>query len=182
MFLATRTLQICLLVYFLALSSIASASQVRLSTTDGLGSSDHWTDVPEVAFNAVRNEFLVVWTASDDGNGQDPSEWELFARRLSAETGLPISPQYRLTFFGDADDTTDRPDEPFLAYNPDLDEYLLVFEGKLNGEKDRENRFGRATWGSVQAPSTPNRPPSQCTRARAPRSRSGPATTMVTAW
>ena len=111
-----------------ALSGSATAEQFRLSTTGGLGDNSFYTEDPAVAFNTDRSEFLAVWDANEV-SGQAPyeREKEIFGRRISSDTGLPLGPQFRLTNFGPDGDVSQRAGNPAVAYNPDLDQYLLVF-------------------------------------------------------
>ncbi|MBS1253631.1 MAG: hypothetical protein MAG451_02684 [Anaerolineales bacterium] len=73
---------------------------------------------PHVAYNPIRNEFLVVWSDQRDVRtaGSD-----VYARRVGADGALvgaeiPIATAFRPQLY------------PRVAYNPDADEYLIVWQ------------------------------------------------------
>ena len=72
---------------------------------------------PRVAWNSYRNEYLVVWNAVDTTTGL-PND--ISAARVSASgTVLPGAPHV-INDFG-------RPHQADVAYNPVVDEYLVVW-------------------------------------------------------
>ena len=79
-----------------------------------------WVDsadslIPAVAFNIVHEEFLVVWY-----NEQGPNTWDVYARRVGLDGTLG-------TWFSVATGAGQKHSQPVVAYNPLLDEYLVVW-------------------------------------------------------
>lgn len=132
-----------LMVFLLAgvISSQLSdaAEQIRISEMGGLGDPDYAPEDVRIAYNSVDNEFLLVWESDHDGTQVD-GEFEIFSRRLDGTTGLPLGPQVRLTYIGDAGDPESDASNPDVVYNPDLNEYLLVYTGGVDGEREIYSR------------------------------------------
>ncbi len=79
-----------------------------------------WVDtvnsyMPSVAFNIVHEEFLVVWY-----NQQGPNTWDVYARRVGLDGNLS-------TWFSVVSGAGQKHSLPVVAYNPLLDEYLVVW-------------------------------------------------------
>jgi hypothetical protein len=79
-----------------------------------------WVDTvnnyePAVAYNSNHDEYLVVWY-NDQGGGT----WDIYARRVDGDGSLLSN----FTVFHDAGRWDWQPD---VAYNPDQDEYLIVY-------------------------------------------------------
>lgn len=116
-----------------------AAEQIRISEMGGTGDADYAPEDVRVAYNSVDDEFLLVWESDHHGT-QVNGEYEVFARRLDGTTGLPLGPQRRLTYVGDAGDPDDDSGNPDIAYNPDLNEYLLVYPAIIDGEREIHSR------------------------------------------
>ena len=82
----------------------------RISDVDKSGA-------PVAAYNSTDNEFLVVWTGDDNGDGT----FELFGQRLNAATGERIGGPFEIA---------DAAAHPALAYNSDQNEYFVVWRGE----------------------------------------------------
>jgi len=85
---------------------------------------------PAVAFNIIHEEFLVVWY-----NEQGPNTWDVFARRVGLDGTLG-------TWFSVATGAGQKHSRPVVAYNPLLDEYLVVWVTETAVEDDD-------LWGSI---------------------------------
>jgi len=86
-----------------------------------LGSFIHiWVDTvnnykPAVAYNSNHDEYLVVWY-NDQGGGT----WDIYARRVDGDGSL-------LSNFTVATNAGKKNWQPDVVYNPDQDEYLIVY-------------------------------------------------------
>ncbi len=82
---------------------------------------------PAVAYNRSRGEHLVVWLANEDTTG----EVEVFGQRIDAATGVEVGENdFRVSDMGPDGDVEYGPtleDEAAVTYNPDRDEYLVVW-------------------------------------------------------
>ncbi|MBZ0090236.1 MAG: hypothetical protein K8H90_07645, partial [Thermoanaerobaculia bacterium] len=87
---------------------------------------------PRVAHNSLHNEYLVVWWGSDDQGGLVEGEYEIFGQRLDA-SGFEIGvDDFVISDAGDIGDPAYAAVYPDVAYNPDRDEYLVVWSGEDN--------------------------------------------------
>lgn len=84
---------------------------------------------PYVAWGSQRNEYLVVWRGDDDRSPLVSNEFEIFGQRLDSSASEVGLDDFRISFMGpnrnDAFDASD----PAIAYNPDLDEFLVTWTG-----------------------------------------------------
>jgi hypothetical protein len=78
---------------------------------------------PDVAYNSTHNEFLVVWQDNNTAN----ASWDIKAQRITA-SGVPIGTVFPIAARpGYSGYPTDQ-QHPAVAYNPDDDEYLVVWQ------------------------------------------------------
>ena len=101
----------------------------RLSAMGPIDSTEHGASNPEIAYNATLDEYLVVWAGRDIRPGLGGEELEIFGQRVSG-AGLPIGDDdFRISDMGPADDAKFQAFAPAVSYNPDRDEYLVVWQG-----------------------------------------------------
>jgi hypothetical protein len=81
-------------------------------------------DRPAVAYNTKKQEFLVVWRDLRDFS----SSGENIYGRLVSAAGVPLGADFRISD-GAGKNGEDR---PAVAYNPDADEYLVVWSDSRN--------------------------------------------------
>ncbi len=84
---------------------------------------------PAVAYNARRNEYLVVWSGDDDAGPLVDDEFEIFAQRLSAAGAELGANDRRISEMGPNGDTAYFARGPAIAYNPTSDEFLVAWSG-----------------------------------------------------
>ena len=88
-----------------------------------------WFD-PAVAYNPVNNEYLVVWTGSDNAPPLTQPEMEIYGQRVDAATGAEVGANdLRLSTMGPDGDTSYVAAYPAVAYNSLANEYLVVWMG-----------------------------------------------------
>ena len=87
---------------------------------------------PAVAYNARRNEYLVVWRGDDSPGPLVNDEFEIFAQRLTAAGAEVGANDRRISDMGPNGDTTYSAEDPAVVYNPTSDEYLVAWEGDDN--------------------------------------------------
>lgn len=94
-----------------------------------------------VAWNARRDEYMVVWHGDDDTPPVAEGELEIYVQRLSGD-GAELGPDdRRITNVGPPGDLEWDSDDPAIAYNPIRDEYLVAFEGEGNPLSADENEI-----------------------------------------
>ncbi|MCB1636245.1 MAG: hypothetical protein KDI51_16785, partial [Xanthomonadales bacterium] len=120
---------LCAWLCLCALQTPASAAeQVRLSQASGLGNTQGTAVEPAVAYNADLNQLLVVWWGQDNLLGGS-SRFKISARRVDATTGQAIGPTIRV----DSDSLGINAVSPVVAYNPNAQEYLVVWSNESIG-------------------------------------------------
>jgi len=109
----------------------AGASHFRISFQGGTGDPDFDAFDPDVAYNPIANEYLVVWEGTNDiCGGVGSPDREIFAQRVDAATGSPIDSPISVSQMDPPDcSPPHRALDPAVAYNATEDEYLIVFEG-----------------------------------------------------
>ncbi|MEZ5081456.1 MAG: hypothetical protein R2878_12540 [Thermoleophilia bacterium] len=106
--------------------------EMQLSTVDG-------AELPAVAYDARRNEFMVAF----DGMA-GPNEFEAFVHRVDA-TGTPIGPDIRVSSAGPDGDPAYAAGEVDIAWGSARDEYLVVWSGSDLSPQEYEISAQRIT-------------------------------------
>lgn len=119
----------------------------RISDMGGLGDASYRALDPVVTHNSLNNEYLVVWAGSDNVDGMDSGELEIFGQRLNAATGTEIgNNDFRISDMGGLGDASFHALDPAVTYSSFVNEYLVVWSGNDNnrGLADDENEiFGQ---------------------------------------
>ena len=144
----------------LAALAVAGAQALYEPTGSDLRVSHMETDAnrigqdPEIVYNSVANEYLVVWEG--DGlpmaDGVD-NEFEIFGQRLSA-TGAELGGDFRISNVDPEDDPAREARTPAVAYNPADNEYLVTWQADALATDNKFEIFGQllnATGGPIGA-------------------------------
>jgi hypothetical protein len=106
----------------------------RISAMGGLGNALYHARAPAVAFDPVRNQYLVAWHGSHDQSGQTWGEFEIFVQRLDGATGAEIGiDDQRISAMGGVGDADSDAFDPAVIYNSTHDEFLVVWAGDEPG-------------------------------------------------
>ncbi len=110
----------------------------RISTMGPDGDASFDAVFPAVAYNPTDNEYLVVWQGDDDTPPLVVGENEIFGQRIDAATGAEVGENdFRISTMGPDGDRNFPAFEPAVVYNPQMNEYLVVWEGEeLSGEAE----------------------------------------------
>ena len=95
---------------------------------------------PDVAYSPAHDEYLVVYTYDNPLTDSD-----IWARRVSWNGGW-MSPEFALG----RPDKSGRQQHPAVTYNPDADQYLVVWENLWGGSYDIDSQRVNASDGSPQ--------------------------------
>jgi hypothetical protein len=113
--------------------------QLRLTQQGDDGDATLDVQDVDVAYNSVRNQFLMVWEEQDIGG-----ETEIFGRILNSD-GTPAATPFRISRTPDPDVTPPVPDadgfdsfDPAVAYDPERDRYGVVWSGDSVTDNERE--------------------------------------------
>jgi hypothetical protein len=108
-------------------------SMVRISNMGPDGSGPYGAYSPDVAYNSIRDEFLVVWKGNDSISGG--SEYEIWGQRLAYDGSGSLVEEdsdFQISEMGPDTDDDYSAEYPALAYNPDDDQFLVVWSGDDN--------------------------------------------------
>jgi hypothetical protein len=118
-------------VYPVTIDPEIGANDFRISDmgTDGDPAFDATN--PAVTYNAMRNEYLVVWRGDNDTGALEDGEFEIFGQRIDADTGAEVGTNdFRISDMGTTDgDTRFGATSPAVAWNATHNEYLVVWQG-----------------------------------------------------
>ncbi len=124
-------LTILALLLMLPVTSAVRA-QIRNSAVSPLipiSTLDQRETLPDIAYNSQHDEYLVVWTYTPSGtSGED-----IYAARVSPEGEILLS--FTVAFGPDLQC------DPVVAYDPDQDRYLVVWEYHNGSDFDLMGRF-----------------------------------------
>lgn len=118
-------------------------SAMRISAMGPDGDSAYSAQRPAVVYNSTENEFLVVWQGDHNSGLLVDDEFEIYAQRVDGATGALIGTVVRVSEMGPDGDEAYDAFNPALAYNPDNNEYLVVWQGDddAGGLADNENEI-----------------------------------------
>lgn len=116
---------------------------IRISHAGGTGNPDYGVQNPDVAYNSVAGEYLVVWSGEDSNDGMVPYEFEIFLQRIDAATGTEIGGDERISDAGGLGDASYGAFDPSVAHNSVDNQYLVVWYGK----DDAPGTVEREVWG-----------------------------------
>lgn len=102
---------------------------IRVSNMGGpAGTAAQDATAAKVAYNSRADEYLVVWSGDHELDGLATSEDEIWGRRISGD-GTFASDQFRISEMGTDGDNSFEAIRPDVVYNPDLDQYVVVWYG-----------------------------------------------------
>lgn len=113
-------------------------AEQRISFMGGTnGNTSFGASKPAIAFASNLDRFLVVWRG-DDSDGTN-SDFEIYGQILNRDL-QPLGNQLTLSQMGPDGNTSFTADNPAVAYNPDRNEFLVVWHGDsdTNGRIDNE--------------------------------------------
>ncbi len=102
-----------------------------ISATGGLGDPAFAALTPDVVYNSVENEFLVVWVADTDEGALVGGEYEVWGQIVNANL-IDVGSNFRISFMGPDGAPAWGAEYPAAAYNPARNEYLVVWSGDTN--------------------------------------------------
>lgn len=121
------------------------APEKRVSTTGFDGQPSWMAAMPDVAYNNVADEYLVVWTSNA------PTYWgfDIMAQRLGAgpnNAGVEIGGDFQISYVGAAKFDYDFAAAPAISFDPDTGRYLVVW---LQMDKLDVNAYHNDIWGQL---------------------------------
>ena len=99
----------------------------RISHMGPDGLSNYSGRDPTAAYNAKRDQYLVVWLGRDEAQGT--GEREVWGRLVDGSTGALIGDQIQISRMGPDGDSDYMVNFPDAAYNSNRDEFLVVWQG-----------------------------------------------------
>jgi len=105
------------------------ANDFRISDMGPNGNSNYSAYDPVVAWNAIANEYLVVWHGDDNTAPLVNGEGEIFGQRLDAAGGETGTNDFRLSDMGPDGDANFYAADAAVAWRSMTNEYLVVWYG-----------------------------------------------------
>ncbi|HSJ70286.1 MAG TPA: hypothetical protein VLA29_01435, partial [Acidimicrobiia bacterium] len=113
----------------------------RISNMGPNGNTSYGADSPAVEYNPDAKQYLVVWSGSDNTPPLVAGEYEIFGQRLDGATGAGIGGDFRISDMGPDGNPDYDAGSPAVAYNPDAEQYLVVWHGDDNTSALVNNEF-----------------------------------------
>lgn len=111
--------------------------EFRISDMGPDGDGSFSAEPPSVAWNSAQNEFLVAWPGDDVLDG----EREVYGQRLNADGAEIGENDFRVSHMGTDGDTNFAANRPSVAYNPNVNEFLLTWHGDDGTASSPNNHF-----------------------------------------
>jgi hypothetical protein len=141
-----------ILIQLLAGSGAPIGSATVVSRTGPAGDARFDAGLPDVAYNATADEFLVVWQSDDEGD----NAFEIYAQRVDGTSGAQIGEDLKISSTGPAGDPAFDAIHGQVAWSAASNRYLVVFQagGTVAGNRDHEIWAQRVDpdGGSIGAP------------------------------
>jgi hypothetical protein len=113
-----------------------------LGSTMVLASGPDQRFLPEIAYNRARNEYLVVYTLMNGGQG------DIWAVRLNAGGTILDGGEFAVAAWADSEDT------PKVAASPTANTWLVVWKARPLPMQVRSTAASSPIWGSTARPSS----------------------------
>lgn len=117
------------------------SNDFRISDAGGTGSTLYAAYTPSVAYDSVKNEYLVVWYGDENVGGLIDAEYEIFGQRLSSTGAGKGDNDFRISDMGGTGNPTYAATNPAVAYNNLSGEFLVVWWGDDNTGGLVDNEF-----------------------------------------
>ena len=104
----------------------------RISYTGPNGDTDYFVGDPDVDYGAGQAEYLVVWYGNDDDSPLVVDEYEIWGQRVKADGSLVADGFLRLSDMGGLGDSDFNAFDPAVTYNPEQNQWLVVWWGDDN--------------------------------------------------
>ncbi|MCB0210219.1 MAG: hypothetical protein KDJ52_12855 [Anaerolineae bacterium] len=104
-------------------------SDFRISETGPDGDTRYRVAFPDIAYNSVSNEYLVVWGGDNNAGLLVLNELEIFGQRLNGATGAEKGSDFRISEMGLDGKPAYDGNHPSVAYDHNSNEYLVVWHG-----------------------------------------------------
>jgi len=105
------------------------ANDFSVSETGPNGNNLYLAQYPDVAWNADRNEYLVVWSANKTVATASFSEYEIYAQRLAADGSQIGRDDFRVSYMGPEGSSSFDAFRPHVAYHRAGKQYVVAWRG-----------------------------------------------------
>ncbi len=112
-------------------SGAAIGGDFRISDMGPDGNTTFAANNLDVAGNTANQEFLVVWSGSDDGGGLVTGEFEIYGQRIAFGAHVGQN-DFRISDMGPDGNAAFGAFHPAVAYNPTSNEFYVVWDGSDN--------------------------------------------------
>ena len=105
------------------------------------GNVDFDNQAASLAYFSQSNEYVAVFQAEDNQNGQVDNEFEIYAQRISATNVDTGDEDEKISNNGGVGDAQFDPDIPSVAYSPNSNVGLIVYQSDDNAGALVDNKF-----------------------------------------
>ncbi|MBZ0114119.1 MAG: hypothetical protein K8J08_16770 [Thermoanaerobaculia bacterium] len=120
----------------------------KISTMGRPGVSEANASSPRIHFNPSRGRYLVVWSGDDFTSNMVDDEFEVFGQYLNHDGGLLAPGNFRLSDYGPNGNEDYDAYYPSSAYNPNRDEFLILFTGVEAFPSSQRHVYGQRIYGA----------------------------------
>ncbi len=111
----------------------------RISDMGPDGEAEAFGRYPAVVYNPSADEYLVVWDGDEGTDAPVDDGREIYAQRLEGSTGAEIgADDFRISRVGAEGRVDLNANLPAVTYNPDADEYLVVWLADTENDDEYE--------------------------------------------
>ncbi len=128
-------------IRFNSSGAVLGSGVVRLSSMGPDGNASYQAAHPAAAFNRNANQFLVVWSGSDNSGSLAAGELEIFGQRLTAAGAEIGSDDFRISDMGPDGDPAFDAIHPAILYDSRGPAYLVTWRGDDNTPPNVNDAF-----------------------------------------
>lgn len=108
------------------------SNDFRISDMGPNGDANYDASSPAVTYNSQDNQYLVVWSGSDNNDGMVIGESEIFGQLMTSTGAGTGSNDFRISDMGGSGNAAYDAYSPDVAYNSHDNQYLVVWYGDDN--------------------------------------------------
>jgi hypothetical protein len=123
-------------------------NDLRLSAMGPNQSTNYVAENADVAFSPLSQVYLVVWVGDDNVD----NKFEIFGQFVDRD-GTPVGENdFKISTQGPAADPDYECKEPAVAWNPNKDEFMVIWSGSRYDKDNEQEVYGRRYKASTMAP------------------------------
>ena len=114
---------------------------IKLTSVGPDNNRNYDTTESAIAINSSDESYIIVWEGNESRTGLAPGEKEIFGQIYNKDGSSRSSQSFRISFMGASQSINYDGRSPEVVYNPDTNEYLVVWYGDHNQSGLVEGEF-----------------------------------------